>query len=41
MFQVPMSSPQRIRIFGCFVAMIYSLPFVEFVLQLPALAGGK
>src|SRR5579862_2219023 len=38
MFQVPMSSPQRIRIFGCFVAMIYSFLFSDFALRLPAVA---
>src|SRR5260370_28945608 len=30
MFHMPMSSPQRIRIFGCFVAMVLFLPlFVQ------------
>jgi hypothetical protein len=27
MFQMPMSSPQRIRIFGFFVAIVLDLPF--------------
>src|SRR5208282_6878472 len=40
-FQVPMSSPHRIRIFGCFVAMIFSFLVVSFVLQLLAYAGEK
>src|SRR5208282_5545895 len=40
-FQVPISSPHRIRIFGCFVAMIYSFLLVEFVLRLPAAGPEK
>jgi hypothetical protein len=38
MFQVPMSSPQRMRMLGC-LAMVYSFSRLICALKLSALAG--